>query len=201
MLKIGLTGGIGCGKSAVLALFKSYNIQTIDADYEAKQLMGAGSAVLEAVFDHFGKAYQLENGELDRKKLRSLVFSDSQALQDLELITHPAIKERLLFMMSSSSFSPYIVVDIPLLFEKGYQSIFDAVIVVDCTVEQQYNRVKIRDNVTDIQTKKIVDTQMERADRIDNADFIIDNTKSIAQLVPQVESLHNQLLARNSANR
>ncbi|HIQ07534.1 MAG TPA: dephospho-CoA kinase, partial [Thiotrichaceae bacterium] len=71
-------------------------------------------------------------------------------------------------------------------------------IVVDCTVEQQYNRVKIRDNVTDIQTKKIVDTQMKRDDRIDNADFIIDNTKSIAQLVPQVESLHNQLLARSS---
>lgn len=196
MIKIGLTGGIGCGKSVVLALFEQYGVSIIDADKEAKQLMAKGGAMLQIVIDHFGKQYLLDSGELDRKKLRHFVFSNKQSLQQLEAITHPIIRRHLLALMDDvDKSSPYLMVDIPLLFEKGYQSLFDITIVVDCTLDQQYARVIKRDEVNYEHIQAVMNQQLSRDERLERADFIIDNSQDMQHLEREVEYFHQQFLS------
>ncbi|MCK5726570.1 MAG: dephospho-CoA kinase [Thiotrichaceae bacterium] len=195
MLRIGLTGGIGCGKSTVLKLFQHYGASTIDADKESRALMNVGQATLKQVIRHFGMDYQLSNGELDRKKLGEKVFSNSQYLRELEAITHPAINARILALMDAvDSQDPYVIVDIPLLFEKSYQSLFDSIVVVDCNINQQYERVMKRDAKSYSQVKAIISQQMSLAVRKKYANYVIVNQGSLESLQEQVELLHHQFV-------
>jgi dephospho-CoA kinase len=191
MLRVGLTGGIGCGKSTVSALFETLNVPVIDADRFSHDLVKPGQPALVQIADEFGNAYLTADGTLDRAKLRSLVFNNQHQKQKLEAIIHPhifkAIDEALTQLTSA-----YCILSIPLLFETGMKKLVDRVLVVDCTEEEQISRVKLRDHLPEETIRAIMRSQISRAERLSQADDIIENTgKDIVSLREQVERLHN----------
>ena len=204
MFKIGLTGGIGCGKSTAINAFQDLNIEIIDADKIARDIVSMGSTALEEIAQLFGPDILLENGELDRKTLKQIIFAPSDegknALSDLESITHPKIRSEIERRMDLASNNPksnnhYFLVDIPLLVEKNYQTLFDRVIVVDCFVEQQIERVKERDELNENTILKIIEQQASREERLNIATDVLDNSKDINYLLDQVNQLHDMFVS------
>ena len=151
MLKVGLTGGIGSGKSTVVRLFKQYGVSVIDADLVAKALVEPGEPALNEISQCFGSDILTANGQLNRALLKEKVFDNVHLLNQLESILHPRIRQSITLQIqeliaAAKSDSPrYLIVDIPLLVEKGYQSLFDEIVVVDCTEQQQSERTLMRD--------------------------------------------------------
>lgn len=199
MLKVGLTGGIGCGKSTAVNALQQRGAAVIDADQIARDVLKAGSTGLQAVVQQFGKSILQANGELDRAKLKSIVFAPgaegSKALAALEQITHPKIRAQIQTTMqtiSAESDAPYLLVDIPLLVEKNYPPLFDRIVVVDCTEAQQIQRVSARDQLPETTIKKIMAQQATRQQRLDAATDVLDNSGDIDHLMTQVEQLHQQ---------
>ncbi len=192
-LKIGLTGGIGSGKTTVCKLFADVAIPIIDADIIARQLVEPGQPALEEIIRQFGSDV-LSNGVLDRKKLGKIIFADKEKKDRLESILHPAIHQRLK-QQASSQQSPYCILAIPLLFETGMENLVDRILVIDCPVELQHERVKQRDNLDEEQIARIIASQISREDRLNLADDIIDNSKSAIELAEQVKNLHNLYLS------
>ncbi|HIQ14901.1 MAG TPA: dephospho-CoA kinase, partial [Leucothrix sp.] len=162
MLKIGLTGGIGCGKSTAVDAFRALGADIIDADKISKDLVKTGNPVLAEIVRVFDKSILLPNGDLNRDKLKEIVFSDAQALQKLELIIHPRIRAEINHQIAVLSDSAYVIVDIPLLLEKNYSELFDRIVVVDCLPEQQIKRVIQRDELDVVTIKSIIKTQVSR---------------------------------------
>jgi dephospho-CoA kinase len=193
-LGVGLTGGIGCGKSSVCALFAALGVPVIDADQLARELVAPGQPALEAIFRRFGTQLRLPDGGLDRPGLRRLVFEQPDARQALEAILHPRIRarmgERLLALAS-----PYVILAIPLLLETGRPPFVDRVLVVDCPEAQQLARASRRDGVGEAEIAAILATQASRAERLAAADDRIDNSGAPADLPPQVAALHRHYLA------
>jgi len=197
MLKIGLTGGIGSGKSTVTALFSNYNIPIIDADIIAHQLVEPGQAALKRLTQAFGSTILNSDASLNRQKLRDIVFSDSAKKTQLESILHPLIFQQMQAEHQQQN-SPYSIMSIPLLIETKMTSFVDRILVVDCAVETQIERVKQRDQLSTERILSIIASQVTRKTRLSYANDIIDNSKSTTQLAEQVKKLHNQYLLLNS---
>ena len=193
MYKVGLTGGIGCGKTTVSNLFKQLSIPVIDADEIAHALVTPGGGALTQISQQFGKAYILPDGNLDRSKLRGTIFNDVEKKSQLENIMHPLIYEEIEQQLSELS-SPYAILSIPLLLETKMQSIVDHTLVIDCPMEVQINRVKLRDKLSAAQITAIIHSQVSRSERLAQADSIIDNSQEQPKLSQQVKHLHEQYL-------
>jgi len=193
MYKVGLTGGIGCGKTTVSNLFKQLSVPVIDADEIAHALVISGGKALTQISQQFGEAYILPDGNLDRSKLRETIFNDTEKKSQLENIMHPLIYEEIERQLSELS-APYSILAIPLLLETKMQSFVDHILVIDCPMEVQINRVKLRDQLSAAQITAIIHSQVSRSERLAQADSIIDNTQDLLKLSQQVKHLHEQFL-------
>jgi len=197
VLKIGLTGGIGCGKSTVTAIFKQLNVPVIDADELAHQLVGVGQPALLLIQQAFGNHSLNTDGSLNRRYIRELVFSHPEQKQTLEAIIHPLVYQTIQARLALLT-SPYCLLSIPLLFETNKADFVDRILVVDCPVATQIERVQKRDHLSTERVQSIIDSQVSRAFRIAHAQDVIDNTQSTTELAQQVEKLHNLYLSLSS---
>lgn len=194
MLIIGLTGGIGSGKSTATDLFRALNVPVIDTDTIAHQLVEPGQPLLESVFDSFGNDLRLTNGSLDRATLRRRVFADETLRKQLESLMHPAVRTEMMRQVKAIK-SDYCILVIPLLIESGQESACDRILVLDCSEETQQRRVMQRPGLTIEQFNAIIKSQCSRQQRLSKADDIIYNDKDdIAALKEQVLVLHQQYM-------
>lgn len=196
---VGVTGGIGAGKSAVTDIFAEYNIVIVDADIVAREVVEPGSKILAQLADAFGPEILLPDGSLDRAQMRELVFSDEQAKQKLNQIIHPAIRQELLSQLEQAD-SPYVILAAPLLLENGLEKYVNTVVVVDVPEQLQLSRASQRDTVSKEQIAAIMQSQCSRQQRLDKADYLVDNSGNISELPGKVETLHLQLLALSKQN-
>ncbi len=199
-LKIGLTGGIASGKSAVAEAFARRGVPIVDTDRLAREVVEPGSVALAAVLEEFGPGILMPDGRLDRRRLRSLVFADEGRRRRLEAILHPAIRAAMLAEIAAVT-APYVVVAIPLLVESGQREAFDRVLVVDCPPESQLARLIARDAESPDGARAIVAAQAGREARRAAADDLIDNTGSLADLDAAVERLHRRYLELAASTR
>jgi len=197
VLKVGLTGGIGCGKSTVTALFKQLNVPVIDADEIAHQVVAIGQPALKLIQQIFGSDSLNADGSLNRNTIRELVFTDPEQKKKLEAIIHPLVYQTMQAEMALL-IVPYCIISVPLLFETNRADFVDRVLVIDCPPETQIERVQKRDNLSPERVQSIIDSQVSRAFRLAHAQDIIDNTQSNAELAQQVEKLHNLYLSLSS---
>jgi dephospho-CoA kinase len=193
MLVVGLTGGIGSGKSAVSRLFEDYGVPVIDADHVAREVVEPGSPALDEIVRQFGDDVLLHDGRLDRANLRHKIFNDQQARKKLETILHPRIRQRMRDRLQSIG-APYAIFVVPLLIETGQHKDVDRVLVVDCPEALQMERVKKRDSASASQITAIMASQVSREQRLAEADDIIENRGSLEELNASVSSLHQQYL-------
>ena len=192
-LIIGITGGIGSGKSAVTQRFEQHGITVVDADLAARVIVEPGKPALQAIAEHFGDDILLDNGALDRAALRSRVFSDEDQRRWLEQLTHPLIGQEILDQLEASR-SPYTILSSPLLLETSQKGLANCVVVVDVPEEVQLQRAMQRDDNDEAQIRRIMAVQMARADKVERADIVIDNSGSLADLDRRVEELQREFL-------
>ena len=193
MLVIGLTGGIGCGKSAVTEIFSSLGVPVIDADRVAREVVEPGKPALEQIRARFGDQVLDRNGNLRRDRLRQQIFNDEEARKALEAMLHPLIRERMRRRLKTLN-ADYAILSIPLLLETGQENTVDRVLVVDCPEEIQLQRVCTRDGVSREQASAILEAQISRRQRLAAADDLIDNSGPLDALPPQVLALHHSYL-------
>ncbi len=187
---VGLTGGIGSGKSVVARLFAERSVDIVDTDQIARNLTVAGGAAMPAVLAAFGPQFADASGALDRGRMRALVFSDPAAKARLEGILHPMIRDAV-YAASLLGTAPYVIFDIPLLVESGtWRDRLDRVLVVDCPEEVQLARVMARNGLPAEQVQAIMAAQVPRQVRLAAADDIVDNGGDLALLAPQIDRLH-----------
>ena len=197
---IGVTGGIGSGKSTVCDVFaRRHGIAVIDADQVAREVVLPGSDGLAAIVRTFGAEVLDGEGRLDRARLRAIVFADPAKRGALEAITHPAIRQRMREHVEAVT-SPYCLLGIPLLAEGGKNPLIDRVLVVDCPEAVQLARVKARDNLTDAEVTAIMATQASREARLRIADDVILNDGDPAALAGRVDDLHAMYLSLAAAH-
>ncbi len=199
---IGLTGGIGSGKSAAADRFAALGATVIDTDAVAHQLTAPGGSAIGSIRDTFGEAVITPEGALDRNAMRELAFSDPDVRRRLEAILHPAIGDECERLVTAAD-SPYVVLGVPLLIEsKSYRERCDRICVVDCPVEMQLSRVMLRNGLEETRVRTIIAAQISRDQRLAAADDVIDNSTSLATLHAQVDRLHKKYLeaASNRAN-
>ena len=195
---VGLTGGIGSGKSAATALFAKHNIDIIDADEVARDVVAIGSEGLQAISEHFGDDILLSDGSLNRPLLREKVFSNSNEKVWLDNLLHPLIRERMIALISESQ-GPYCILSVPLLVENKLTTMCNHVVVVDCPEEMQLQRAVQRDGSSEQTIKSIMASQATREVRLKAADDVLDNSDSLQHLAKQVDVLHSQLSALSEA--
>ncbi len=193
MFVLGLTGGIGSGKSAVAACFKKYGIKIVDADIAARKVVEPGMPSLQAIAEHFGEQVLQPDGTLDRAALRNIVFNDEQQRFWLEQLLHPAIGEWIATELTSAT-SAYAILESPLLLETEQRKSTHRVLVVDVNKALQIQRATARDNNSRKQIEAIINAQLPREERLARADDVIDNSGSLADLQSAVETLHRQYL-------
>lgn len=194
-LVVGLTGGIGSGKSTVARRFEALGASIVDTDAIAHALTGTGGEAIPALREAFGDAYITPAAALDRARMRSLVFADPLAKERLEAVLHPRIRARAEEAIARAT-GPYVVLVVPLLLETGaYASRVDRILVVDCPEEQQIRRTMLRSGLDEAAVKAILAAQISRAERLARADDVIDNSGPEKALGPQVEALHRKYLA------
>ena len=194
MLKIGVTGGIGCGKSAVTDYLSGKGIVIADADQAAKVIVEPGQLALQTIVNHFGSQILLNDGTLNRRALRDIIFNDPEQRRWLEQLTHPLIIERLRQELAAAQ-SPYVILVAPLLLEANLKGVVDRVLVIDIDPEQQIARTMARDGVSRTQVENILQAQASRTQRLSMADDIIDNSGSLDALHQQLDALHQRYLA------
>lgn len=190
MLTIGLTGGIGSGKSEVADMFKELGVSVIDADVIAHQVVHPGTDALAEIVDEFGETVLTVNGTLDRARLADIVFERPELRKKLETIIHPRVREQIRAQKEAHDDEPYILVVIPLLLESGQRDLVDRVLVADAAESTRINRVKARDGRSEQQIRSIMQNQADDAQRSAAADDRIDNNGSLDELKQQVEALH-----------
>ncbi|WOJ94942.1 dephospho-CoA kinase [Congregibacter variabilis] len=197
-LRVGITGGIGSGKSAVTERLQSRGIEVVDADIVAREVVEAGSSALEKIAQHFGKEVISADGNLDRAALRRIVFSDPDQRLWLERLTHPLIGESIAQQLATAA-SSYAVLSSPLLLESSQRDFVDHIVVVDVPESVQISRTKARDNNSEELVRAIMAAQMSRDSRLAAADTVIDNSGALAELDQQVTALHEKLLRLSAA--
>lgn len=189
MLVIGLTGGIGSGKSTVARLFAEKGVTIIDTDQLARDITLPGQEALAKIIEKFGKGILLPDKTLDRSQLRKIVFTDLHKRQWLEQLLHPLIRAETQRRIESAT-SPYCMVVIPLLLETKPNPLVKRILVVDLPEEQQLLRAHLRDQLPEKEISAIMRSQVTREQRLAAADDVIDNHGTLAELIPQVEKLH-----------
>jgi len=199
MLVVGLTGGIGCGKSSVGRLFEALGAPVIDADTVAREVVEPGTPGFERVVAAFGSEAIAEDGHLDRRFLREQVFSDPTRRRRLEAELHPLIRARILERLHALD-GAYAIVIVPLLVENGWQGLFGRIAVVDCPPEVQLARAMERDGQSEEQIRAIMAVQVDRTTRLAAADDIIDNSGDPEHLRAQVGNLHRRYLEAAAAS-
>jgi len=192
-MRVGLTGGIGSGKSTVSALLASHGAVVIDYDLLAREVVEPGTPALAAIAERFGAGVLTEDGALDRPALGAIVFADPVALKDLEAITHGAIKKRAVELEEQAGPDAVVVHDNPLLVEMGATEFMDAVIVVDVPVEVQVQRLVELRGMTEEDARARIAAQASREDRAGVADIIVDNTGSTDELATIVGDIWDEL--------
>ena len=190
---LGLTGGIGSGKSAATDIFSRLGIDIVDADVVAREIVKLGSPTLKQIAEHFGQHILLDSGELDRPKLRQLIFSQAEHKQWLEDLLHPAIRQLIIERLQTVS-SPYGILVSPLLFETKQQLLVDRTLVIDTPEKIQQERVEKRDPSNRKEIKKIMASQLSRQERNQQADHIINNDNDLEQLSHAIHQYHQQLI-------
>lgn len=194
VLRIGLTGGIGCGKTTVSDLFGEQGVAVIDTDLISHALTGPAGAAMPAIIEAFGPAVVSPQGALDRGEMRRRVFSDPAARQQLEAILHPRIRQEADARCAAAA-SPYVLLVVPLLIESaGYRDRVERILVVDCDESTQIERVMARSGLTAAEVQAIMATQVSRAERLAVADDVIRNTAGRAALAEQILTLHQHYL-------
>ncbi len=188
-LRVGLTGGIGSGKSAVADLLAEHGAVIVDADLLAREAVAPGSIGLARVVEEFGPAVLNPDGSLDRAALGELVFADPRARARLNAIVHPRVRELAALAEQAAAPDAVVVHVIPLLVETGQQGAFDLVVVVDVDPDTQLRRVIARDGLTGEQAAARIAAQATREQRLAAADLVIDNSGSPAQLAAQVAAV------------
>lgn len=195
MFAVGLTGGIGSGKSTVADLFAELGAAVVDTDAIAHQLTAPGGAALGEIHAQFGDAVMQADGSLDRAALRRRIFADTAARHDLEAILHPRIRQQVEQALATLA-TPYALIVIPLLVETGgYREMLNRVLVVDCPEDMRIARVMLRSGLTRDEVSAILAAQAGRAERLAVADDVIVNTDSLEALRTQVAALHRRYLA------
>ena len=192
-LVIGLTGGIGSGKTLVSDLFAKHNIDIIDADIIARQVVAPGEPALGKIVEKFGPAIISADGHLDRISLREQVFTNPELKQWLNNLLHPLIRQQMITQTQQAT-SPYCILSVPLLVENGMRHMVNRLLVVDVEEQNQLKRASARDGQTEQQIRHIMDAQATRAQRLEVADDLIDNNHSIEETEKQVEKLHSYYL-------
>ena len=191
---VGLTGGIGCGKSSAAKIFAEHGAAVIDTDEIAHRLTAPGEPGLLTVKQAFGEAFLLPDGGLDRARMRRLVFSDRRAKARLEAILHPLIKERVKEALAACQ-APYALVVVPLLLGTGsYRELIRRVLVVDCEEAQQIERTVARSGLARDEVRAIMAHQISRGERLRQADDVLSNSGKTAELQRQVALLHDEYL-------
>lgn len=195
MLRVGLTGGIGCGKSTVADFFAALGVPLIDTDIIAHQLTDLGGAALPAIRASLGDTALLANGALDRIALRHRIFGDTGERKKLEAVLHPLILQGVQQQLQALERAPYVLIVIPLLLETGsYQNLLDRVLLVDCLEAQQITRVMARNAMSESEAKAIMSAQVSRATRLAAADDVLTNMGNLDALYAQIAPLHHKYL-------
>lgn len=190
---LGLTGGIGSGKSAVSAMFEELGIQVVDADIVAREVVEPGSTGLEKITEHFGDEILSTDGSLDRAKLRAIIFADESQKQWLNNLLHPLIRESMLSQLKQTT-SEYVILVAPLLFENGLEKYCNHTLLIDVPVDVQITRTTARDNVSVELARQIIASQMSRADKQQKAADILDNNRTLEEVKTDVQKLHEKYL-------
>lgn len=198
MLKVGLTGGIGSGKSAVSSALSSYGAVVIDADAIAREVVEPGTPGLAEVVAEFGEGVLTADGRLDRPRLGEIVFADENRLASLNAIVHPRVAERSGQLMEEAlaSDAKVVVYDVPLLVENGLESLYDVVVVVDTPDDVRVERVSRDRGMPREQVRARIEAQADRATRLASADLVVDNSGTREELAERVAELWRELLER-----
>ncbi|MFK7829195.1 MAG: dephospho-CoA kinase [Congregibacter sp.] len=197
-LRVGLTGGIGSGKTAVSNLLADQGVTIVDADVVAREVVEPGSEALLAIAAHFGQTVIAADGSLNRSALREIVFATPDERRWLESLTHPLIRERIAKQLQAVQ-AAYVVLSSPLLLEGRQADFVEHVVVVDVPESLQISRTAHRDGNSETLVRSIMQAQMPRDERLKRADTVLDNSGSLEELEPQVTQLHTKLLSLSAA--
>lgn len=200
VLRIGLTGGIGSGKTAVSDMFRSLGVPVFDADVIAREIVEPGTPAYNQVIDLFGEKVVSDDGSLKRDLIRDIVFRDAELKRRLEEIIHPRVQKEMENRVKSCDY-PYCILSIPLLFETNADDRVDRVLVIDAEEQLQLDRILKRDNLSVEQAHAIMSSQADRHSRLKAADDIIDNNGSPEATRKQVEEMHEKYLELSSQTR
>jgi len=198
MFVIGLTGGIGSGKSTVASIFVNLGIEVINADQLARDVVEPGSPALVTIVERYGEYILQEDGSLNRSQLREIVFADANEREWLEQLTHPLIAQLIKDQLRAVS-SPYAILESPLLIETDQKELVDRILVIDIVEETQLQRTLARDDSTEATIKAIVNSQIPREQRLEAADDIVDNSAKFGATEREVLRLHDQYLLMANA--
>ena len=197
---VGLTGGIGSGKSTVAKAFSALGIKAVDADFASRAVVQPGMPALSRIEDHFAEQdIILPDGHLNRPLLREIIFADAQQKQWLETLLHPLIRDWIIAQLHAAQ-TEYVILESPLLFETDQYQLVDVSLVVDVPTEVQLERASARDNNDKVQIQRIIDAQMSRQEKNNRADFVIDNSSDTETLTAVVIDLHQQFLKMAESN-
>jgi len=191
-LSIGLTGGIGSGKSLVADFFKLLGIPVYNSDWEAKNLMQTNSLIQETLIKAFGEAVYFENGELNRSELAKIIFNNEEALKKVNAIVHPQVRLHYQEWLLKHAKAPYVIQESAILFDTGLYKNFDNIITVTADEAIRINRVVKRDSCTKESVLERMSKQISEKEKIAKSDFVIYNNTEL--VIPQIIAIHNQLL-------
>ncbi|MEC9193534.1 MAG: dephospho-CoA kinase [Pseudomonadota bacterium] len=192
MFVVGLTGGIGSGKSAATSIFEELGIDVVDADLASREAVMPGSNALMKIHERFGDDILLEDKTLNRGKLREIIFDNSEEKIWLEQLLHPEIRDIIQSKLESST-SEYVILVSPLLFETDQYDFCDLTILIDTSESSQIERTSKRDEVTEDSVKKIIQTQMSRENKLKLANIVINNDNTLEDLKKNVEKIHKRI--------
>ena len=186
---IGLTGGIGSGKSAAANFFHSEGVTVLDADQLAREVIEQNTPGFQSIVNYFGSDIIGEDGSIDRAKLRQEIFDDKEKKKAIESITHPLVRDLMAERIAAST-SPYSIIMVPLIFETNSMSAYNRILVIDCDTKLQLKRATLRDNNSSEQIQKILDSQCSRTERLSIANDVIPNNDTLENLKTRSLAMH-----------
>ena len=186
---VGLTGGIGSGKSAAANFFQNEGVTVIDADHLAREVIEQNTLGFKNIIEYFGSNILGEDGSINRAQLRKEIFNDKEKKKVLESIIHPMVRDLMAERIAAST-SPYSIIMVPLIFETNSMSAYNRILVIDCDSTLQLERATLRDNNSSEQIQKILDSQCTRAERLSIANDVISNNDSLENLKTRSLAMH-----------